>query len=168
MQKEMMDKKAAPIDAGEIRGKSGANPGEIRGKAGQKSLSPEQMKAFNMVSKQALEFLLEDNNAKLIVAKAQQSDPQTAIVESIRPVMQGIWQAAEQSGVKLDLPVFLAAALNVITILADMMAVQGVIPEDQVAQLAQSAAQEAVKQHNAEVPQESQPAGLAGMAQGGM
>jgi hypothetical protein len=155
MQDKMMDKKmqGQPMQPG---------------KAGQKSLSPEQMKAFNMVSKQALEFLLEDNNAKLIVAKAQQSDPQTAIVESIRPVMQGIWQAAEQSGVNLDLPVFLAAALNVITILADMMAVQGVIPEEQVAQLAQSAAQEAVKQHNAEMPQEQpQEPGLAATA-GGM
>jgi hypothetical protein len=162
MQKEMMDK--------EPMGKpQGKDMPMQPGKAGQKGLSPEQQKAFNMVSKQALEFLLEDNNAKLIVAKAQQSDPQTAIVEAIRPVMQGIWQAAEQSGVKLDLPVFLAAALNVITILADMMAVQGVIPEEQVAQLAQSAAQEAVKQHNAEMPQEQpqEPAGLAATA-GGM
>jgi hypothetical protein len=161
MQKQMMDKE--PM--GKPQGKDMPTQ---PGKAGQKGLSPEQQKAFNMVSKQALEFLLEDNNAKLIVAKAQQSDPQTAIVEAIRPVMRGIWQAAEQSGVKLDLPVFLAAALNVITILADMMAVQGVIPEEQVAQLAQSAAQEAVKQHNAEMPQEPQGApGLAATA-GGM
>lgn len=146
------------------------------GVAGKKGLSPEQQKQFDTVSRQALAFLLEDGNAQLIADKAKASDPKTAIVGAIRPVMQSIWSAAEQAGAKLDMPVFLAAALNVITILADMLAVLGVIPEEQVAQLAQAAAQDAVQQHNAEVGQQpapgaeqAQPAagGLAGMA-GGM
>lgn len=146
------------------------------GVAGKKGLSPEQQKQFDTVSRQALSFLLEDGNAQLIAQKAKASDPKTAIVGAIRPVMQSIWSAAEQAGAKLDMPVFLAAALNVITILADMLAVLGVIPEEQVQQLAQEAAQDAVQQHNAEVgqgqpeaPQEApqQPSGLVGMA-GGM
>lgn len=147
------------------------------GVAGKKGLDPQQQKQFDTVSRQALGFLLEDNNAKLIVEKAKVSDPKTAIVEAVSPVLQSIWSAAEQAGATPDMPVFLAAALNVITILADMMAVTGVIPDEQVAQLAQQAAQEAVQRHNAEVGSRQQmpqdepqaaPMGLAGMAQGGV
>ena len=134
-----------------------------------KGLPPEQKRQFDTVSKQALSFLLEDNNAKLIIDKAKTSDPKTAIVESVQPVLQAVWASIEEAGAKVEIPIFLAAGLNVITILADMMAVAGVIPEDQVQQLAQEAAQEAVQQHNAGMQQPQQPQqGLAGMAQGGM
>lgn len=137
-------------------------------KSGQ-GLSPEQQKQFDTVSKQALTFLLEDGNAKLIIDKAKASDPKTAIVEAIQPVLQGIWSAAEEAGAKLEMAIFLAAGLNVITILADMIAVAGVIPEDQVQQLATQAAQEAVQQHNAGVQsQQPPPEGLVATAQGGM
>lgn len=147
--------------------------GMAPGVAGKKGLSPEQQKQFDTVSRQALAFLLEDGNAKLIIDKAKASDPQAAIVGAVRPVLQSIWSAAEQAGAVLDTAVFLAASLNVITILADMMAVAGVIPEEQVAPLAQSAAEESVRQHNEEVGQQPapdaqpmEPGGLAGMAGG--
>lgn len=132
-------------------------------------LSPEQQKQFDTVSKQALSFLLEDSNAKLIIDKAKASDPKTAIVESVTPVLQGVWASIEEAGANVEMHIFLAASLNVITILADMMAVAGVIQEDQVQQLATQAAQEAVQQHNAGVQsQQPPPDGLVATAQGGM
>lgn len=161
MQKEMMDKMPE-------KGMDMPEKGAQSGVAGKKGLPPEQQQQFDTVSRQALEYLLDEGHAKLIIDKAKQGDPKAAIVEAIQPVLQGIWAAAESAGAKLDMATFLAAGLNVITILADMMAVAGVIPEQQVAQLAQEAAQEAVNQHNAGVQPQEQPQGLAGMAQGGM
>jgi hypothetical protein len=160
MQKEMMDKE----------------PGKempMQGKAGQQGLPPEQQKAFKMVSKQALEYLLAEGHAELIIAKAKQGDPKQAVVDALTPVMQGIWSAAEQAGAKLDQAVFLAAGLHVITILSEMMAVVGIITEQEIPQFAQSVAMQAVQQHNAAFeqgqPAEQQPEppqGLAGMAGG--
>jgi hypothetical protein len=156
MQKEMM----------------GKGTPETPGKAGQKGLPPEQQKAFKMVSKQALEYLLAEGHAELIIAKAKQGDPKQAVVDALTPVMQGIWSAAEQAGAKLDQAVFLAAGIHVITILSEMLAVVGIITEQEIPQFAQEVAMQAVQQHNASFEQQQpeqpeQPAqGLAGMAGG--
>jgi hypothetical protein len=140
-----------------------------QGTAGQKGLPPEQQKAFKMVSKQALEYLLAEGHAELIIAKAKQGDPKQAVVDALTPVMQGIWSAAEQAGAKLDQAVFLAAGIHVITILSEMLAVSGIITEQEIPQFAREVAMQAVQQHNAAF--EGQPAqpeqpGLAGMAGG--
>jgi hypothetical protein len=155
MQKEMMDKEMP------------------QGKAGQQGLPPEQQKAFKMVSKQALEYLLAEGHAELIIAKAKQGDPKQAVVDALTPVMQGIWSAAEQAGAKLDQAVFLAAGIHVITILSEMLAVSGIITEQEIPQFAQAVAMQAVQQHNAAFEGQQQPAqpeqapqGLAGMAGG--
>jgi hypothetical protein len=142
----------------------------MQGKAGQQGLPPEQQKAFKMVSKQALEYLLAEGHAELIIAKAKQGDPKQALVDALTPVMQGIWSAAEQAGAKLDQAVFLAAGIHVITILSEMLAVVGIITEQEIPQFAREVAMQAVQQHNAAFEQE-QPAqpeqpGLAGMAGG--
>jgi hypothetical protein len=155
MQKEMMDKEMP------------------QGKAGQQGLPPEQQKAFKMVSKQALEYLLAEGHAELIIAKAKQGDPKQAVVDALTPVMQGIWSAAEQAGANLDQAVFLAAGIHVITILSEMLAVVGIIQEQEIPQFAQEVAMQAVQQHNAafegqqqpEQPEQA-PQGLAGMAGG--
>jgi hypothetical protein len=141
------------------------------GKAGQKGLPPEQQKAFKMVSKQALEYLLAEGHAELIIAKAKQGDPKQAVVDALTPVMQGIWAAAEQAGAKLDQAVFLAAGIHVITILSEMLAVVGIIQEQEIPQFAQEVAMQAVQQHNAGFEQQQKPEqpaqpGLAGMAGG--
>lgn len=144
----------------------------------QQQLTPEQRKAFDMVTRQALTFLLEDDHAKLIIAKAKAGDPKLAIVDAIQPVLQGIWTSAEQAGANLEMPIFLAAGIQVITILSEMLAVSGIIAEKDIPAFAKSVAEEAVQQHNAglqgkpDAQQQGQmppmkPQGLAGMA-GGM
>jgi hypothetical protein len=69
--------------------------------------------------------------------------------------------------------VFLAAGIHVITILSEMLAVVGIITEQEIPQFAQEVAKQAVQQHNAafegqqqpEQPEQA-PQGLAGMAGG--
>jgi hypothetical protein len=164
MQDKMMDKEQSM---------PGKMQGEMPGTAGQKGLPPEQQKAFKMVSKQALEYLLAEGHAELIIAKAKQGDPKQAVVDALTPVMQGIWSAAEQAGANLDQAVFLAAGIHVITILSEMLAVVGIIQEQEIPQFAQEVAMQAVQQHNAafegqqqpEQPEQA-PQGLAGMAGG--
>lgn len=131
----------------------------------QKSLSPEQQKQFNLVARQALEHLLADDSVKLILSKAKGGDAKQAVIDAVTPVMQGIWSAAQNSGVQLDAAVFLAAGIQVLTVLAEMLSLFGIVPKEQIQQFAAEVAKQAVAQHNERVqqppqgqaPQEEQP-----------
>ena len=133
-------------------------------------LPPEQQKAFDMVVKQAMSFLIADDNAKTIIGKAQSGDPKQAVVDAMTPVLKAIWQAAQKSGADIEAPVFLAAGIRILTLLAEMLAAVGIISEQEIPQFAAQTAKLAVDQHNAAVqqnkPQEPQPQGLAATAGG--
>lgn len=113
-------------------------------------ITPQEKKVYDMVVKQALGFLLKDETAQHIIDKAQVGNPKTAVVEAVMPLLTSIYQSATSAGVDISQKIILAAGIEVLAILAQMMAVAGIIREEDVPSFARDAGYEAVNRHNAQ------------------
>lgn len=115
-------------------------------------LTPDQQKAYDVIVKQAMEFLLKDEHMKAIIDSASQGgDPKTAVVNALLPLMQSIYQAAAQAGAKVDMVTVLAASIEIIANISEMLATAGVIKEADIPTFAREVSEMAVQQHNAGV-----------------
>lgn len=119
--------------------------------AGQK-LNPQQQQSYDIIVKQAVAFLLQDEHMKAIIDSASAgNDPVAATVRALVPLMQSIYAAASKAGAKVDMVTLLAASIEVIANIAEMLATAGVITKEEIPQFSQKVAQAAVQQHNAGV-----------------
>jgi len=115
-------------------------------------LTADQQKAYDIMVKQAVGFLLQDQHMKAIIDSASAgNDPVGATVRALMPLMQSIYQAASQAGAKVDMVTVLAASIEVIANIAEMLATAGVITKEEIPQFSQKVAKAAVQQHNAGV-----------------
>jgi hypothetical protein len=130
------------------------------------TLPPEQVKFMQMLVKQALGVLLEDDTARFLVDKAKNGDPKTALVETVVPLIKSIYEAAGEAGVKIDMVAVLGAGMQIITILAKMLESEGILTEEQIPAFAADVAKLASEQHNAGVQAGQQGKPNAGAAPG--
>lgn len=115
------------------------------------SLDPTQKKAMELMVKQAMSFLLRDDNAQYIVTRAKAEEPQTAVVEAITPLLGDIYNMASLAGVKVEQVTLLAAGIQIIAVLAKMLEAAGVITEEEIPQFCADVARRAVDKQNAKV-----------------
>lgn len=138
-------------------GPAGAAAGPGAGGAPQgQPLTAEQQQGYDLIVKQALGFLLDDNHARLLVQKAQSGDPRQVIADAVGPLLQQIYGAAKQAGANVDMVTLLAAGINVITVLAQMLSVAGIIQEADIPKFCKGVAEMAITQHNSTVQQQGQ------------
>ena len=130
------------------------------------ALDPEQKKHFDLIVRQAMSFLLEDENAQHIVKKAETGDPKTAVVEAVAPLLTQIHQMASVAGAKVQMVTLLAAGIQIIAVLAKLLEAADILTEDQIPAFCADVAKLAVAQHNAKVgkPQAKPAGGMTGMA----
>lgn len=131
-------------------------------------LDPAQSKARDLMVKQAMRFLLDDQTAQHIVTKAQAGEPKAAVVDAVAPLLRNIYEVASASGAKIEMVTLLAAGIEIVAVLAKMLETTGVLTEDQIPAFCADVAKDAVAQHNAKVEGGAQPkpgGGMAGLAQ---
>lgn len=132
------------------------------------ALDPEQEKARKLMVRQAMTFLLEDEHANHIVAKAKAGDPKTAVVEAVTPLLQQIYQMASVAGAKVEMTTILAAGIEIISVLAKMLEAADILTEEQIPAFCADVAKIAVAQHNAKAQGGGAPVkpggGMTGMA----
>lgn len=121
--------------------------------AGQQAqtMTPEKRQQFDLVVKQALGVLLQDETAQHIVTACQQGDPKQVVADAVGPLLTSIYASAKDAGAGLDMVTLLAAGIAIISYMGDMLATAGVITEQEIPQFCAQAGQLAVQQHNAAV-----------------
>ncbi len=117
------------------------------------ALDPNQKKMFDLIIKQAMGFLLKDENAKAIVAKAQAGDPKQAVAEAVTPLLTGIYGAANGANAKLSTVTLLAAGIEIIGVLAKMLEAADILTEQEIPAFCADVAKMAVAAHNERVQQ---------------
>jgi hypothetical protein len=125
------------------------------------ALDPQQKQAFDLMVKQAMAFLLKDEHALHIVAKAKAGDPREAVVEAVAPLLRDQFQMASLAGAKVEMVTLLAAGIQIIAVLAKMLEAAGILTEQQIPSFAADVAKMAVEQHNQGVSAPKQ-GGMAG------
>lgn len=133
-------------------------------------LSPEQMQQMQLVVKQCMQLLLQDQTAEMIVAKAKQGQPAQVLADIVGPLLSRVAETADASGVQVDMVTMLVAGVQVLGLLAEMLFQADVIASEQeAAQVVAQASKIAVDQHNARAQQAGgpQPGGPAQPAPGG-
>ena len=113
-----------------------------------KALAPEQMKQMAMFVKQALSVILDDDSARMIVDRSKAGDPKQVTVQAVMPLMQQIYAAASEAGVKVDMVVVLGAGMQVIAMVAKMLESEGILTEEEIPAFAAEVAKIATAQHN--------------------
>lgn len=133
------------------------------------ALDPVQQKAKDLMVRQAMSFLLKDEHAQHIIAKAKAGDPKAAVIEAMTPLLQNIHQMASVAGAKVEMVTVLVAGIEITAALAKMLEVAGVMTEQEIPAFCVDVAKEAVAQHNAKVQSGQQPpqpgGGMAGVSQ---
>lgn len=117
----------------------------------EQALAPDQKKAMDLMVRQAMTFLLQDEHANHIVAKAKATDPKTAVVEAVTPLLTQIHQMASVAGAKVEMVTVLAAGIQIIAYMAKMLEAADILTEDQIPAFSAEVAKIAVDQHNAKV-----------------
>jgi hypothetical protein len=115
----------------------------------QQGLSQQQIQQMQLVVKQALGELLQDDTADMLVKQAQQGNPQEIVARAIGPLLQAVYQSAADAGQNLDMVTVLAAGVQVIGVVGEMLVKAGVIPEQELPSFCAAVAKMAVDQHNA-------------------
>ena len=129
-----------------------------------KGIDPAQKKAMELMVRQGMSFLLQDDNANHIVMKAKAGDPKAAVLEAVTPLLEQIYQMASVAGAKVDMVTVLAAGIQIIAGLAKMLEAADILTEDQIPAFCADVAKEAVNKHNVKVYQAGQkkPPGMMG------
>lgn len=115
-------------------------------------LSPEQLQQMQLVVKQCMSILLEEQTADMIVAQARQGDPADVIAGIVGPLLSKVHESAKEAGVEVDMVTMMVAGVQVLGLLAEMLMQADVLAdEQQAAQVVGQAAKLAVDKHNAMV-----------------
>lgn len=91
--------------------------------------TPAEQKQFELVIKQALEFLGQPENVKAFMDMVKKSSPEQAIAVFVKRTLDGIYSAAGEAGAQLQTHTMNTAAEIVSNILIQMMAASG-LPVD--------------------------------------
>lgn len=133
---------------------SGAQPPQ------QQQLSPEQLQQMQLVVKQCMQLLLQDQNADTIIKKAQLMPPAEVLADIVGPLLSKVAESAQEAGARLDMITTLVAGVQVLGLLAEMLFQADVIAtEQEAAQVVAQASKIAVDQHNARAKQAGGAAG---------
>ena len=147
-------------------------PGQQGQQGQQQGLNPQQQKAKDLIVRQAMTHIVggDGANAKAIMAKAEAGDPKEAVLDAVTPLLQAIYDSAQQAGAQVDMLTMLVAGIEVIGNLAEMMASAGLIPQDEksIATFAAEVAQKAVLEHNQRVQEGGGQPSSAPQPPGGM
>lgn len=134
----------------------------------QQALSEPQLQQMNLMVKQCMQLLLEDQTADMIVAKAKQGDPAQMLADIVGPLISKVAETASESGVEVDMIASLVAGVQVMGLLAEMLFQADVIAtEQEAAQVVAQASKIAVDQHNARAQQMGGAGGGGQPAPGG-
>jgi hypothetical protein len=133
-------------------------------------LNPDQLRKMQVMVKQAMGLLLQDDTAEHLVAKAKQGEPQQVVAEVVSGLLGQLYQAATEAGQEVDMVTMMVTGIQIIGTLAEMLAHEGVIPQEQLPQFVAAAGKIAVDQHNATVQggAQQQPTGSGAAMAGGM
>lgn len=157
---------------------NGASPPNSAGQPPQQGLSPEQQQQMQLVVKQCMQMVLDDQSADMIIAKCQQGNAPDVIASIVGPLLAKVHESAKGAGVNVDMVTMMVAGVQVIGTLAEMLWHADVIKSEQeVPAFIGQAAKLAVDKHNAMVPQgagadpnqqpqQTPPAGGGMLAQG--
>jgi hypothetical protein len=91
--------------------------------------TPAEQQQFELVIKQALEFLSQPENVTAFMDMVRKSSPETAIATYVKRTLDGIYTAAGEAGAQLQAHTMNTAAEIVSKILIQMMAAAG-LPVD--------------------------------------
>ena len=135
---------ASPTNSGGQPPQQGAQPPQ--------QLSQEQIQQMQLVVKQCMQMLLQDQAADMIVAKAKQGDPAQVLASIVAPLLSRIHESASAAGANVGMVTMMVAGVQVLSLLAEMLFQADVIPSEQeAAQVVAQASKIAVEQHNAQV-----------------
>ena len=129
------------------------------------ALTPQQVKQMQLIVKQALSHLLDDQNAAYLVKRAEATDPVTTVAQAVAPVLKSIYASATESGVRVDMVVVLSAGIQIIAMMGKMLESQGLLEESQIPKFCADVSKIAVSAHNADIPAPQptpEPAGMMG------
>lgn len=129
---------------------------------GGQPLTAEQTKAMQLIVKQALSELLQDDTAAMLVKNAQSGDPKAAVVRMVSPILNSIYATATEAGAKVDMVTVLAAGIVIIGTLAEMLVQADVLQEPEIPQFCAEVAKMAVDEHNSSLQDGSMPPDAAG------
>lgn len=133
----------------------------------QQALNPQQIKQMQLVVKQCMQLLLQDQTADMIVAKAKQGQPAKVLADLVGPLLSRVAETAKEAGADVDMVTMMVAGVQVLGLLAEMLFQADVIAtEQEAAQVVAQASKIAVDQHNARAKQ-LQAGGGAQPAPGG-
>jgi hypothetical protein len=136
----------------------------------QQAMTPEQTRQLQVMSKQAMSFLLEDQTAAQIVQKAQQGDPQQVVADIVLAIMQRLYEAATKAGQQVEMVTLLVTGIQIIGDLAEMLGAAGVLPKEPQAQaqFVGAVSKLCVDKHNSMVQGGGQQPAPAQQPQGGV
>lgn len=116
----------------------------------QQQISPEQKQQFDLALKQAIEFLTDGENPKVILQRAETKGPEKAAIDTMMPLLQNIYEAAREAGAEVGTEVMFAVGVHVLKVIAELLVMAGVIEEGQVEEFAKNVTRQAIQQHNAQ------------------
>lgn len=117
----------------------------------QQSLSPQQIRQFEVMHKQAMRLLLREDTATRIVQQAQEMDPTKAVATIVGSLLQRLYQAAERAGQQIDMVTMLVTGVQIIGDITEMLIEAGVLEEPQAANFIGEVSRMAIEEHNARV-----------------
>jgi hypothetical protein len=128
-----------------------AQPGaQPPGGAMQQSMNPQQVKQMQLVVKQCMQLLLQDQTAAMIVAKAKQEPPAQVLASIVGPLLSRVAESAKEAGAEVDMVTMMVAGVQVLGLLAEMLFHADVLPNEQdMVTVVAEASKIAVQQHNA-------------------
>lgn len=125
---------------------------------GGQQVSPEQLRAMQLIVRQAMGVLLQDDTAENIVQRAQAGDPKQVVAETAIGIVKRVWESANSAGAQVDILTCMLAATQIIGTLSEMLAKAGVISEQELPQFAAQACKIAVDLHNGQLQEGGAPA----------
>lgn len=114
----------------------------------QKEPTPEQAEIIDKLMKQATDFLFEEENAIQLVEAAKAQGPVDAIAQFAVQLVTQQYKAADMAGKQLDMYAVAMAGKAIGNIMAMILALAGVIKQEQAEQIAQQAFEKGVATHN--------------------
>jgi hypothetical protein len=111
-------------------------------------LSPASQQVFDLVIKQATDFILEDANIDALVASAEAKGPAQAIADMASEVIGGIYASATGASKNIPPEILSLAGSQVATTFASVLANEGAIDAKAIASVAEQAYDVGVKGHN--------------------
>jgi hypothetical protein len=138
-----------------------AQPGGPAGAQPQQQLSPQQLQQMQLISKQAMEVLLQSDMAESIVARAQSGDPMQVTAEITLQLLRQINTAATQAGQQVEMLPFMVASVQIISTIGEMLEAGEVLTAEELPQFVANTCKVLVETHNATVSKQQQPQGAA-------